>query len=167
MIDARRSPEITAVILSLRQMQKQLRRDIFKSTRTQIVPEWRQVLAAEATTSLEERVLLGGARADVTDSTVRLKAAQSTKKMSGGASPRDIGHAVEFGAKWHRGEVSATSSKGKAFTYSRVVSKQFKPRRSRGYVAYPAGRQLAPRFISLWVQTTKRLMHLAVEGKLK
>jgi hypothetical protein len=159
------SRELQAVILALRGMQKGLRRAIFKATRSAIVPEWQQELRASATTHLEERVIAQGARADVSADRVTLKAAQSTRKLSGGVSPRDIGHAIEFGANWRRGEVQATSSRGKSYRYSRVLNKQLKPRRSAGYVAWPAAARLAPRFVSLWVQTTVRLTYEAFEGR--
>lgn len=165
MLDVLESRELQAVILALRQMDRTLRKAIYKETRTQVTPDWRQELAANATTSLEGRVLANGARADVTESTVRLKAAQSVRKMAGGASPREIGHAVEFGADWRRAEITATSSAGKTYTYSRVVNKQLRPRRSAGYVVFPAAARLAPRYISLWVQTTVRKLHEAFEGK--
>ncbi|MGG7509436.1 hypothetical protein [Plantibacter sp. YIM 135249] len=165
MLSVTKSRELQAVILALKQMQTGLRRSIFKATRSAIVPEWQQELRANATTSLEERVIAGGARADVTAERVTLKAAQSTRKLSGGASPRDLGHAVEFGAKWRRGQVEATSSAGKPYRYSRVLNKQLKPRRSAGYSAWPAATRLAPRFAALWVQTTVRILHEAFEGK--
>lgn len=166
MLDVQESPELQATILSLRQMDTALRRDIFKSTRSELVPEWKQNLFAGARSHLEERVIAQPSRVDVTAENVRLKAAASKKKLSGGASPAEIGHAVEFGAQWRRGEVNARSSKGKPYRYSRRLNKQFKPRRARGYLAWPTAMELVPRFASLWVQTTVRLMHEAFERKL-
>jgi hypothetical protein len=155
-----------ATILALRQMDTTLRKRIFAATREKILPEWRQELAANANGHLDEKVLLGGARMDVTATTLKFKAAQSKKKMSGGASPADIGHAVEFGAPWRRAEVSATSNRGKRYTYTRTLNKQFKPRRSKGHVAYPAIGRLVPRFASLWVGITIKTMYDALERKL-
>lgn len=165
MLDVQQSRELQAVLLALRGMQKNLRRAIFKATRSAIVPEWQQELRANATTHLEERVLAAGARADVTADRVTLKAAQSTRKLSGGASPKSIGHAIEFGAKWRRAEVEATSRRGTSYRYTRTLNKQLKPRRSKGYLAWPAAARLAPRFAALWVQTTVRLTYNAFEGK--
>lgn len=165
MISVSGSRELQAVLLALRDMDRTLRRSIFKATRSAIVPEWQQELRADATTHLEERIIAQGARADVTAERVTLRAAQSTRKLSGGASPKDIGHAVEYGANWRRGEVAATSSAGKNYRYTRVLNKQLKPRRSAGYVAWPAAIRLAPRFVSLWVQTTVRATYEAFEGK--
>ena len=166
MLDVRESKELTATVLALAQMDRVLRRRIYAATRSNIVPEWRQELAADATNRLEERIILGGARADVSEKGVKLKAAQSKKKLSGGASPSSIGHAVEFGAPWRRGTIDATSNRGRRYTYQRTLNKQLKPRRQKGYLAYPAARRLAPRFASLWVQTTIKTMYDAIEGKL-
>lgn len=165
MLDVNGSREIQAAVLALRAMDRTLRSKITKASRSQIVPEWKQAVAGNTTTSLENRFLLHGVRADVTDSRVRLVAAGSTKRRSGGASPATIGHALEFGARWHTQNIRATSSRGKNYSYTRVVNKQFKPRRQKGYVIVPAAVKLAPRFVSLWVQTTVRHVHEAFEGK--
>ncbi|MFZ4843015.1 hypothetical protein [Mycetocola saprophilus] len=167
MLDVRESRELQAAILALRQMDRVTARAIFKATRGAIVPEWREALAAAATTNFEMRVLAaGGARADVKNDGVTLKAAQSTRKLSGGASPRDIGHAAEFGGKWHRGQVDVPAQNGRrGFTYERMLNKQLKPRRSKGWVAWPLAARLAPRFAALWVQTLVWVTYEAFEGK--
>jgi hypothetical protein len=165
MLDVYGSDEIKATLLLLRDMQRDLRREFYKAARSRIVPEWRQELAASATTHLEERVIVAGARANVTDRGVRLVAAQSTKKMSGGASPKEIGHAIEFGAKWRRGVIESTSTLGNPFSYQRVLNKQLKPRRSVGYLAWPAAARMAPRFASLWVQLAVKKAYDAFERK--
>ena len=165
-IDVEQSKEMQATILALKQMEPTLRKRIYAATREKIVPEWRQELAANAANHLDERVLLGGARVDVSATTLKFKAAQSKKKMSGGASPFDIGHAVEFGAVWHRAEISATSNRGKNYTYTRTLNKQFKPRRQQGHVAFPAIGRLVPRFAALWVGITIKTMYDALERKL-
>jgi hypothetical protein len=165
-IDVEQSKEMQATVLALRQMEPTLRKRVYAATREKILPEWRQELAASANGHLDEKVLLSGARMDVTASTIKFKAAQSKRKMSGGASPADIGHAVEFGAKWYRGTVSATSNRGKNYSYTRTLNKQFKPRRSKGHVAYPAIGRLVPRFAALWVGITVKTMYDALERKL-
>jgi hypothetical protein len=165
-IDVEQSKEIQATILALKQMEPTLRKRIFAATREKIVPEWRQELAANAANHLDEKVLLGGARVDVSATTLKFKAAQSKRKMSGGASPFDIGHAVEFGAQWHRGDVSAVSSRGKPYRYTRMLNKQFKPRRSKGHVAFPAIGRLIPRFAALWVGITVKTMYDALDRKI-
>lgn len=165
MLDVSGSRELQAIILALRGMDAPLRKRITKESRAQIVPEWKNALTENASTSLENRFLLAGVRANVTDSKVQLIASASTKKRSGGGSPATIGHAIEYGARWHSQRIAATSSKGKRYSYTRVVNKQFRPRRNRGYVITPAAVKLAPRFVSLWVQTTVRTVYDAFEGK--
>lgn len=163
MLDVRKSKELQATILALRDMDRTLRKRLYAATRANIVPEWRQELAADAAGHLEE-LALAGARADVSAFGVKLKAYSSTKKLSGGASPAMIGHAIEFGANWRRGDVTATSARGTRYTYSRVLNKQLKPRRRNGYLAWPAAVRMIPRFASLWVSLTIRTMHDAMEG---
>ena len=165
MLDVTGSRELQAVILALRQMDRTLRKQIFKYSRQAIAPDWKEAIASASTTDIERQVLLRGARADVSADKVTLVAASSRKKLRGGASPADIGHAVEFGAPWRRAEISATSSKGKRYGYTRTVNKQFKPRRAGGHVAYPVALRNVSRYTRLWTQITVRVMHEAVEGK--
>lgn len=165
MLDVTGSRELQAVILALRQMDRTLRKQIYKYSRQAIAPDWKESIASASTTDLERQVLLRGARADVSADKVTLVAASSTRKLRGGASPAEIGHAVEFGAVWRRAEITASSSKGKRYGYTRTVNKQFKPRRARGHVAYPIAMQNVARYASLWVQIAVRVMHEAAEGK--
>lgn len=167
LLDVWGSRELQATILALSQMDRTLARRIFKTTRQALVPAWREELAVRASRhSLTSTVLLRGARADVSNYGIKLRAAQSTKKMRGGASPRDIGHAVEFGAAYRAGVVTAKSSKGKQYSYTRQLNTQFRPRKKGGHAAYPAALSLAPRFASLWVQTAVKTLHDAIERKL-
>lgn len=165
-LDVTQSKELQGTILALRQMEPTIRKRVYAATREKIVPEWRQELAANAAGHLEERVIAKGARMDVSATTLKFKAAQSKRKMTGGASPHDIGHAVEFGATWHRGTIDATSNRGKNYTYTRTLNKQFKPRRQQGHLAYPAIGRLIPRFASLWVGITIKTMYDALERKI-
>ncbi|MBT1676005.1 hypothetical protein [Curtobacterium aurantiacum] len=165
MLDVRGSDELQAVILALRQMDRTLRKQIYRYSRQAIAPDWKEAIASASTTDIERQVLLRGARADVSADRITLVAASSKRKLRGGASPADIGHAVEFGAPWRRAEITATSSKGKRYSYTRTVNKQFKPRRARGHVAYPVAMRNVGRYASLWVQITVRAMHEAVEGR--
>jgi hypothetical protein len=165
-IDTQQSAEIQGTVLALKQMEPETRKRVYKATRDKLVPEWRQELADNANGHLDEKVLLSGARMDVSATTVKFKAAQSKKKMSGGAATVDIGHAIEFGGTWHRGEVSATSNRGKRYNYTRMLNKQLKPRRQQGHVAFPAIGRLVPRFAALWVGITVKTMYDALERKL-
>jgi hypothetical protein len=156
------SRELQATVLALKQMDSTVRKEIYKHTRAQLVPEWREALATEATTLLEQKVILGGTRVELGAEKVTLKAAQSTRKLSGGGSPQRLAAAVEFGAETRKG----TATRG-GTTYTRTLNSAFKGRRRQGYVAWPTAAKLAPRFASLWVQTCIRTMYEAVEGRAK
>jgi hypothetical protein len=163
-IDVGGSRELQANILALRQMDRTLRRSIYKATRENITPEWRQELYAESRGHLEERILAQPARANVTDSGVTLVTAQTSRKLSGGGSPLAIGHAAEFGATPHQAEITATRN-GTTYTYKRRINTQFRRRKVGGHVAWPLAARLAARFAALWVQVTVRTTYEAFEGK--
>jgi hypothetical protein len=165
MISVMESRELQATVLALKQMDSTVRKAINAENRSQMVPEWREALATKASTSLEQRVLLGGTRVNLGPERVTLMAATSTKKMSGGASPQQIAAAVEFGAEKRQQKVGGRSRNGKPYTYNRRINRQFKQRTKTGFVAYPAAAELAPRFAALWVSTSIRKMHEALEGK--
>jgi hypothetical protein len=165
MISVMESRELQATVLALKQMDSTLRKAINAENRSQMVPEWREALATKASTSLEQRVLLGGTRVALGPERVTLMAATSTKKLSGGASPQEIAAAVEFGAEKRRQKISGRSRKGKSYAYDRRVNRQFKQRKKSGHVAYPAAADLAPRFAALYVATSVRHMYEALEGK--
>lgn len=154
------SRELQAVILALKQMDREVRKQINAANRREMVPEWREGLATQANTLLEQRVILGGSRVELGPEKVTLKAAQSTRKLSGGGSPQQLSAAVEFGAQNRPGSVSRKST-----TYTRKLNTGFKGRRRQGYVAWPTATKLAPRFAAMWVQTCVRTMYEAVEGK--
>jgi hypothetical protein len=165
MISVMESRELQATVLALKQMDSTVRKAINAENRSQMVPEWREALATKASTSLEQRVLLGGTRVALGPERVTLMAATSTKKLSGGASPQEIAAAVEFGAEKRPQKISARSRKGKPYTYERRINRQFKQRKKSGHVAYPAAAELAPRFAALYVQTAMKKMNDAFEGK--
>jgi hypothetical protein len=164
-ISVMESKELQATVLALKQMDSTVRKAINAENRSQMVPEWREALATKASTSLEQRVLLSGARVALGPERVTLLAAQSTKKLSGGASPQEIAAAVEFGAEKRQQKISGRSRKGNSYTYNRRVNRQFKQRKKSGHVVYPAAADLAPRFAALFVQTSMKKMHEAFEGK--
>jgi hypothetical protein len=96
---------------------------------------------------------------------VTLIAAKGNRKFSGGATATQLAAAVEFGAEKRAVTIAARSRKGTAYNYKRRVNNQFKGRRRQGYVAYHVAAQMAPRFASLWVQTSVKTMYDAFEGK--
>lgn len=159
-ISAFESAELQGTILALKGMDRELAAQIRKATRTITEAEWRKELAQEATTQAEERVLVATARTSVTNQNIALKSGAAAKKLEGGAAIHELTHSVEFGAdREHRG--TSTSATGKH--YERRTRRQFKGRQRTGYVVYPAAADIIPRIAALWVQTTVRTFHEAIE----
>jgi hypothetical protein len=165
MISIQGSDEMKAVVLALKGMDGTLRKRIYAETRSKIAPEWTEALASRANTSLEQKVLLTGARVQLSPERVTLTAGKGNKRLSGGATISQLTAAVEFGAETRKQTIAGRSRKGKAYTYKRTVNTQFKNRRRQGYVAYHVAAEMAPRFAALWVQTAVKTMYDAFEGK--
>jgi hypothetical protein len=164
-IDVQGSRELQAVILSLKGMDATLRKQIYAETRSKIVPEWTEALATRANTSLEQKVMLSGARVKLSPERVTLVAASTNKKLSGGATVAQLAKAVEFGGNTRVANIARRNKNGGTSTYKRRVNTQFKGPRRQGYVAYNVAAEMAPRFAALWVQTSVKTMYDAFEGK--
>lgn len=160
------SPQLEAVILSLRIAGPELRKQIYAQSRQAIAPEWQQDLAtATSGNPFARKVLADSARVNVGTRGVTLTAAKSAKKLSGGFIPKVNFAAVEFGAKWRLGEVSGRRGETR-YNYRRTLNKQFMPRKRKGYYAYKTGDEYVFRYASLWIKTVARTLHEALEGKL-
>lgn len=160
------SPQLEAVILSLRIAGPELRKQIYARSRAAIAPEWQSDLAtATSGNPFARRVIADSARVNVGTRGVTLTAAKSAKKLSGGFIPKYNFAAVEFGAKWRLADVDGRRG-GKSYRYRRTLNKQFKPRQRKGYYAYKTGDSYVFRYASLWISTVARTLRDAVEGKL-
>ena len=141
------SRELQATLFAIKAAPADIRKQLRGQTRKIIGHEWEQALRAEPATVQQSRLLVNTARVRVSDQSVQMRSASSSRKvLSGGAVPVRQGKAFEFG-----------SSKG----HGRQLPR---PRRG-GYIVYPAFAKIAPRALSLWVQTTVRSIAEALEGK--
>ena len=160
---ARTVPLLRGVVLALKAMDKQTRSDINKETR-KMTPDWAAAVNSHAGTPRDRAVFGKGARV-VAGNPARLVAATSRRafKGGGGFSPDVHGRAVEFGAD-QRKESAAYSRKGsKAFR--RHTNTGLPARNRKGRVVYPAFAEVAPRIVSLWVQTVVRNIHKSLEER--
>jgi len=153
------SPQLQGVILALAGMDRELAAQLRKATKTVTAGEWSRALAAEASTEQERRVIVNTARVAVSNTNIRLRAGQLSKNLSGGAKLYELTPGVEFGGIQR--PIHSTSSKGKAYTRRR--GQGFRRRNKTGYVAYPAAAKIIPRIAALWVATTVRTLHEAIE----
>jgi hypothetical protein len=143
----------------MRGVDKELGAQIRKATRTIAEGEWRAELAKKATDPLQREVLVATARVAVGDQNVTLKAGQLSKKLSNGTP--DLTPAVEFGANR---SVTVQQASRSGSIYERHSRVQLRPRNRTGYVAYPAAAEIIPRIAALWVSTTVRTIHEAIES---
>lgn len=156
------SNELQTLLFAIREMPKDVAAQIRKHT-THIVGRnggiWQEAVRSYVVDRMQTRVLSDTARASVSDSNVLLRSG-GIGKMQNGTPKSKLAYAVEFGAD-PRFTRTVTSSTGK--TYKRRTKAQFNLPRGRGYVVYPAARQVIPRIASLWAQTAVRTIHENLE----
>lgn len=165
------SPSVTsnrqfqAVVLGLKLMGKDLRRDINKATRDDLNPVWKALVAVEAQNHQDYKILTPGTRI-VGGNPPSVQAASGNKKLSGGGTPNSLGHAYEFGTP-NRQEVNTYDRRNKktggTHKVTRHTSRQLPYVERKGRVIYPAFAMFAPRMVSLWVQMVVRKTHEAFE----
>jgi hypothetical protein len=156
MLDVQESRELQAVLLTLRDLDKTVRSNINKETRSRVNTVWQQAVASRAHTSLERAVIGNGVRVAVGQRNVTLRAAGSNRALrpqKNGLVPSIDWPAVELGM--HRGKVRyrSRSPKGTPYVLTRTIGTAFKGRRSRGYVAFPAGAETGVEIVTMWVHT--------------
>lgn len=159
------SSDLQVVIGSLRSMDRELRSQLNRATKELTTPEWQEEVRGRVSTRLESRVLSDTARVRVSARNLTLVSGASSKRLSGGATVRDLVKATEFGSdQVSKVTYKARSKNGVAYTVTRRSNRQFRPRNApQGYVVYSAASAFIPRAASLWVQTTVRTTHEAFE----
>ncbi|WP_433586366.1 hypothetical protein [Microbacterium hydrocarbonoxydans] len=137
-----------------REIQAQLRRH----TKRVAEPEWRKGLAERASSRLDQKVLVSSARVQVRDTNVVLRSGAVGKL-------KDITRPVEFGGDRNQ-ETNYRGRRGaKRFKVTRHTARQLGWRRKGGRVVWPTAEELIPRMVALWVQTTVRTFHEALEKR--
>lgn len=161
--------ELRAATLALKAVDKDLRREMNQATRDTLNPIWREALAGNASTTIEQALLVKGARV----------AAGNPPRMIASASKRPLnkrstlvadrhGRAFEFGTK-DREKVQTYTRKNRGGSGSHQVTRRtrrqlpaFKP---QGRVIFPAVADTMPRMVSLWASIILRKVYEAFEGK--
>lgn len=153
MLDVQQSPELQAALLAVKQANRGIKRDINRDARRRLGPIWQQQLAAKATSLVDRRAILPGARVQVGDRRITAKAATSNRALSGGLVPSIDYGPLEWGANRKQASVEARSSKGKAYRYQRTQGGQFRPWSREGHVAMRAVGDTITEAVGIWVQT--------------
>jgi hypothetical protein len=153
MLDVRRSRELQATILTLKQAERSIRLDINKTARRELTPVWRRELNRRARTRLEQRVIAGAARVTASNRGMTFYAATSNRPLRGGLIPADDWPAVEFGANIRRVQVSQRSRAGRRYTRPLTINRQFFAREQNGMIAFDAASTAGTQLVALWVRT--------------
>lgn len=145
---------------AMRGLDSEVRAQIGKHTKPVAEPVWKEVTRAQVHDRLQARVLADTARVGVTTQNVMLRSG-GVGKLSSGTPASVLARATEFGADPNK-MINSRTKAGKAYTRRR--GRQFNLPSSRGYVVYPAAREIIPRIASLWFSTAVRTIHETIEG---
>ena len=148
-VDVRRSPELQAALLAVRRAPRELTREINKDARKRINADWITALQGRAVTRADRRVIVQGARTSVGAQQITVRAATSTRPLSGGLIPAYQWQGHEYGMTPR----AANVRNRRGTTFSRVVGRQFAARQKTGRVAGPAGAEVIGKAIGYWVVT--------------
>lgn len=163
-IDANSDRKIQALLLGIRQANREVQREIRQRTKPMLESEWRRTLAQEAMTRMEHRVLVETSRVQVSNQNVKLKSAGLKRRLRGGLVPVWHWRSVELGTDPDRTHTYQSRRGNTKFTvHDRHTTRQFSPRMKGGRVVYPSAAQIIPRLAALWTQTTVRTFYEALE----
>jgi hypothetical protein len=167
MIDVRESPELQAAIIGLRRMRSDLRPALYKEARAQVGGLWLPALRARATTLLEQKVMLAGARVKTSSTGFSVLAANSNKKLRGGLIPSINTNwaGAEFGAKNKTVTYRRRSVLGRMHSVTRTVGAQWRSRVKDGRIAFDAASEIGTKLVAVWVVTVVTQIRDAARGK--
>ena len=148
---------LRATVLGFRELDADYRRELNKTTRTVLGPEFTRAVAKHARTTLDTRVLVTGAKVQGGNPPV-LVAGSSRRKMRGGMVPDTDWPVVEFGTL-DRNKVTAYTRRGAQVR--RHTRRQLPARVKSGRVVMPAVADVVPKLTSMWVQQFVRLVYEA------
>lgn len=149
------------MLILLRAVPSEAGRQATKHARAMATPIWKEETAGRATTHVQQRVLVDSARVGVTGRNVILRSG-GTGRLSSGTPVADLNIAAEFGVRAST-RIAQRSSKGTR--YSRRVGDTFGTRSPKGKVFYPAVREASARVVSVIIQSFRRELFDALDGK--
>lgn len=163
-VSAYSNSQLLAVLRGLRNLDRETKKHLRANLKKMVQTEWQAELAARASTRTEQRVLVGTARAAVSDQNVRLKSASIGRSLSGGLKPSESYGPVEFGAP-KRVKTVRSTRRGTPYRTTRDVNAPMRAPNRRGYVVFPTLANIVPRVLAMYTQTFMRAIHEALEGK--
>lgn len=149
------------MMIVLRKVPAELRKQIQQQTKAAAQPIWQQELREHADTRLEQLVLVKSGQVSVTQRNVTLISGKRGK-LASGTPVIDLVSAVEHGGSPTK-EVTQRSRTGR--TYTRKMGAVFKPHTRKGHVFGPSADEAIQRLAKLWVQTAMRTLYDALDEK--
>ncbi len=128
-----------------------------------IGPEGKRLVSANASTTIEKRLISNGARLVASANGVRLET--SGGRVRNGLNTADHGGPVEFGVK--RGKKSTyerRSKRGGSHTVTRVTTNGLKPFKKSGHVFTPAVKAIVPKLSKAWTEEISDAVEDALNG---
>ncbi len=152
---------LSRMLLALRTVPEQARKQAQAYANSEGGKIWTEETRDRAGTRLEQRVLVDSARVGVTARNITLRAG-GVGNLSSGTPVSLLANAAEYGMG--SGKEIATKSR-KGTPYTRRVGASFRAPTRRGYVFNPAVRDAIPRITSVIIQSVRRSLFDALDGK--
>jgi len=158
------SKELQLTLVALKGMDKELSAQVRRAVKTISTPQWKQVVSANVRTHPQQTVLANTATVSVSNTTLKLRSANSVRKLRGGASPADLAKAIEFGADTGRAVTYVrVSPKGARHNVTRHTTRQLSRPSRTGWAVYPGAAEIIPRVAAIYAQTTLRTFAETIE----
>lgn len=152
---------LQAAVLAFKLADRGLKKRVNDAVRTHLNQPWKSGIAQRASTPLEQRVLVPGARV-AAGNPPAFVAATSNRRLSGGLIPNAQGHAVEFGAADTTTTYRRRTPSGGTTSVTRHTRRQLPRRRKAGPVMATAA-EFGGRAASLWTQLIVKVYHDAAD----
>lgn len=149
------------MLILLNAVPKEAGKQAMKYARTAAQPIWKEETAGRAVNRVQQRVLVDSARVGVTGRNIFLRSG-GTGRLSSGTPVADLRVAAEFGMNADA-IIGGVSRHGKRYT--RRAGSTFAPRAPRGKVFYPAVADASARVASVIIQSFRRALFDALDGK--
>lgn len=168
-VSVKNNAELRGAVLALKAVDRDIRNAINRATRRELNPIWQDELAGKVAglPRVDQLVLGRGARVRA-GNPVTLRAASSTRPLSGGLVPNLKAKGFEFGTD-NRDATSTYTRRnrrnGGSHSVTRRTLRHLPARAKSGRAVWPAVSGTAPRLASLWVQIIVKTINDAAEGK--
>jgi hypothetical protein len=149
------------LLILLRAVPAEARKHAMMHARDEATPIWFEETRGRGETRLEQRVLVNSARVGVTGRNIFLRSG-GVGRLSSGTDVSVLASAAEFGASATKQVTSRTRT---GTRYTRKLGRSFRPPRRGGYVFYPAVRDASARITSVIIQSCRRALFDALDGK--